>query len=292
MEAGKAEFLKLLTDFTPGTVIKGTFAVKELVDSGGMAFILKGFHNSLKKDIAIKVLKRKWAERSGTLEYFINEGRKMALINHQYVVKVYDVGLFKDYHYLIMDYVYGKNLFAFIESQPELPLPAALDIMLKLAEGLSIIHSEAIIHRDIKPTNIIVNDRSDPILLDFGVAKIESAKEQKEAEEHLEGYMTGTPGFMAPELIAGHGKITKAVDIYSLGKTYFYMLSGMLPDSDVPTQEILKRNPADQKKYTENALRRIPGPLQKILRKMLEPNPTHRYQDADSVWKRPCQGQE
>ena len=115
VKSDKNEFIELLDDFQPGTVLKGTFKIDRFIESGGMAYVVKGFHLNLKKNVAIKILKEEWTKNPSTLNYFLNEGRKMALVNHPFVVKVYDVDIHKSHHYLVMDHIEGCDLCAFLE---------------------------------------------------------------------------------------------------------------------------------------------------------------------------------
>ena len=241
MKSEKNEFLELLNDFKPDTILKDTFRVNNLIESGGMSHILKGYHLNLKKEVAIKVLKESWAKNPHTLDYFLNEGRKMALVNHPFVVNVYDVGVHKGHHYLVMDYIDGHDLLTYLEGHSQLTFNLALEIMIKLSEALSVIHCAGIIHRDIKPSNIMITNVGNPVILDFGIAKFGNTKDHSESRSGLGSYMTGTPGFIAPEIIQNSANITKAADIYSLGKTFYFLLTGEPLVNDTITQEVIKK---------------------------------------------------
>ena len=271
----KTEFLRLLRDFSPGTVIDEAFEVKEFVELGGMGYLFRGFHRRLKRDIAIKVLKKQWVPGAGQRNYFLTEGHQMARIHHQYVARIYDVGVYKGHYYLIMDFIEGENLYKYIKENSTQGTDAILEMMAKLAEALSAVHKEGIIHRDIKPANIMITPAGDPVLLDFGIAKPENGNERDDHQHSPGRCVTGTPAFIAPECYKNGDSISPASDVYSLGKTFYYLLTGTLP-----------QNGKNQHVLTTKAQclpKSISAKIEKLINRMTHEDPRFRPSDGKRV---------
>ena len=281
--ARKAAFLDVLETFKPGVMIKGTFEVQKVVDSGGMSYVFRGLHRSLNKAVAIKVVKKKWINKTGAREQFIAEGQRLALINHHYVVKVYDVGIFENYTYLVMDYVRGTSLQTHLETYGGIETQTAISMMHKLCEALDAVHKAGLIHRDIKPSNIIINDSGDPILIDFGISVALDLGENSNGNGSALSEMIGTPGFVAPEIIKNPANITPSADIYSLGKTFYFMLTGQPLLNGSITRKLMEQEASTAPLNRNGCLKKLPEGMVKVIQKMTEPRTAMRYQSVAAV---------
>ncbi len=209
------------------------YSIIEQVGEGGMATVYKAFDTHLERDVAIKII-RKEMFSPDTLERvmqrFDREGRALAKLSHPNIVRIYDHGVYQDSPYLVMEFVDAGTLKS-IMGKP-IPWKDAVQLILPIAEALSYAHQNGIIHRDIKPANILLNTRGQPLLTDFGIAKL-----LEDDEGHTItglGVGIGTPAYMSPE--QGQGLLVdERTDIYSLGIIFYEMITGRKPyHADTP----------------------------------------------------------
>lgn len=194
--------------------------------AGAMAVVYKARQVSLNRMVAIKVLPRKFTNNPQFIERFYAEGRAAAQLNHPNIVQAYDVGKAGDFHYFVMEYVEGKTVYDEIVNKKRFTEAEALDIVIQTAEALGHAHARGIIHRDVKPKNIMLTSNGIAKLADMGLARAVSDKEAAEAEQ---GKAFGTPYYISPEQIRGEKVVGPPADIYSLGATLYHMLTGSVP---------------------------------------------------------------
>ncbi|MEZ6144937.1 MAG: protein kinase [Planctomycetaceae bacterium] len=200
------------------------YQCRSLLGRGGMGWVYLAQHRDLGRDCALKILSPKLVEKDPNyLQSFWNEGRAAASLVHPNIVTIHAVGESDGHHFLEMEFVRGQSLQHLIDDAPLSPLKAT-SIICQIAEGLSAAHRAGILHRDLKPDNILLTHRGIAKIGDFGLAKRVHASTANEFPEAL----AGTPHFMAPELFQGAGA-TPASDVYSLGICYFLLLTGRLP---------------------------------------------------------------
>jgi eukaryotic-like serine/threonine-protein kinase len=193
---------------------------RSLLGRGGMGWVYLAKHRDLHRDCALKILSPRLVERDPEyLESFYNEGRATACLVHPFIVTTHAIGEHEGHHFLEMEFVPGRSLQQLIDQGP-LPPIQATNIICQIAEGLAAAHQGGILHRDLKPDNVLLTHRGQPKIADFGLAK----KLHGGGTERL----AGTPQFMAPELFQGEGA-SMASDVYSLGVCYFLLLTGRLP---------------------------------------------------------------
>jgi eukaryotic-like serine/threonine-protein kinase len=195
---------------------------RSLLGRGGMGWVYLARHRDLHRDCALKILSPKLVGRDPEyLENFYNEGRATACLVHPGIVTTHAIGEHGGHHFLEMEFVPGRSLQQLIDQGPLPPLQATR-IICRIAEGLAAAHQGGILHRDLKPDNVLMTHRGQPKIADFGLAK--KLHGGGSAGERL----AGTPQFMAPELFQGEGA-SFASDVYSLGVCYFLLLTGQLP---------------------------------------------------------------
>jgi tRNA A-37 threonylcarbamoyl transferase component Bud32 len=199
------------------------FEIKRTIGRGGMATVFLAIQKSLEREVVIKCLNTDHEDESGDfLERFMKEGRIIASLRHPHIVTIYDIGSHGDYVYIAMEYVDGGDLRAKIENR--LAPVRALDIVSKVGQALEYAHKKGIIHRDVKPANILFRSDGTPLLSDFGIAKDYSSDNELTST----GTILGSPFYMSPEQAEGI-RTDGRTDIYSLGVIFYEMLTGQKP---------------------------------------------------------------
>jgi len=211
--------------------------------AGAMATVFKARQLSLDRLVAIKILPRKFSQSPQFVERFYAEGRAAALLNHPNIVQAYDVGKAGEYHYFVMEYVEGRTVHDDIIKHKRFSEAGAIEIAIQSAEALEHAHQKGLIHRDVKPKNVMINRDGVVKVADLGLARAMSDKEAAEAEA---GKAFGTPYYISPEQIRGEIHIGPEADIYSLGATLYHMLTGNVPfDGKNPSSVMHKHLKAD-----------------------------------------------
>ncbi|MFK7984931.1 MAG: serine/threonine-protein kinase [Sandaracinaceae bacterium] len=211
-----------------GDVVDGErYALTEMLGKGGMAAVFLAHSRALQQDVALKVLFPRWAEDRKTVTRFAREARAASRIDHDNVVKVYDFGYASEgFYFLAMERLHGQSLDKLIEG-PRLRVGRAANLLLEVAEGVARAHELGVVHRDLKPDNIMVRSQAGEeriTIVDFGLSKIESG----DAAVTGKGDIIGTPDYMAPEQWQGRD-IDPRVDVYSFGIMAYRLFSGELP---------------------------------------------------------------
>jgi len=263
----------------PGTDI-GRYHILEQLGEGGMAVVYKAYDTHLEREVALKVVRTenilpKALDR--TMKRFKIEARKMASLSHPNIVKVMDYGEFNGTPFLVMEYIPGGTLKQML-GKP-IPWQMALQLLQPIANALSYAHQKGLVHRDVKPSNILISENGTPYLSDFGIAKVLEIEETQDLT--TTGMGVGTPEYMSPEQAEGK-KVDARSDIYSLGIVLYELLTGRKPFSaDTPMAVIVKqlRDPLpDPRKFIPDLLKSI----EQILFKALAKQPNDRYADMKS----------
>lgn len=243
--------------------------IQELLGQGGMGAVYKARQPGLDRLVALKILPAEVGADPAFAERFTREARALAKLNHPNIVAVYDFGQARDERghslfYFLMEYVPGVNLRQAMR-QGQMPPAAALKVVPQICDALQFAHDEGIVHRDIKPENILIDKRGRVKIADFGLAKLLGIK-----TDHLTGtrQVMGTPHYMAPEQIQGTRDVDHRADIYSLGVTFYEMLTGELP--------LGRFGPPSQKVH-------IDVRLDEVVLRALEHKPEQRYQHASEI---------
>ncbi|MBC8505783.1 MAG: protein kinase [Chloroflexi bacterium] len=206
----------------------GAYEVIEPLARGGMSEIYKGKHTRLDREVAIKVLPTSLADEADFRDRFEREAKAVASLRHPNIVQVYDFGDIDDTYYMVMELIQGNDLDAIIEENIAMSMEMTLAITSQISSALDYAHQQTIIHRDVKPSNVIIEGKGDnlrAILTDFGIAKIRA----RDTSATKTGVMMGTTNYIAPEQIRSAGEVNSRADIYSLGVMLFQMLTGRLP---------------------------------------------------------------
>ena len=228
-----------LDDRKGSSQIPGYTLIKE-VGRGAMARVYMAKQNSLDRTVAVKVLPKKLSENKEFVDRFYAEGRAAARLSHPNIVQAIDVGSTPDgvFHYFVMEYIEGKTLYDLMQAPPAgdghaFSEAEALDVTIQMADALAHSHERGLIHRDVKPKNIILTPGGVAKLTDLGLAR---AQDDKAAAESEAGKAYGTPYYISPEQIRGEVDIDYRADIYSLGATMYHLVTGRPPfEADTPS---------------------------------------------------------
>ncbi len=271
----QAERLKVMAEAErSGQQIPGYKLLGNL-GQGAMAKVYRGKQLSLDRMVAIKVLPRKLSQSTQFIERFYQEGRAAAQLNHPNIVQAYDVGKAGDYHYFVMEYVDGRTVYDDIIKHKRYNEGDALDLVMQMAGALQHAHEKGLIHRDVKPKNIMITKEGVAKLADMGLARAMSDKEAAEAEQ---GKAFGTPYYISPEQIRGEVNITPAADIYSLGATLYHMVTGNVPfDGKSPT-DVMHKHLREQLVPPDQVNRKLSTGIAEVIEMMMAKDPKKRYQ--------------
>ncbi|MCD6050788.1 MAG: pknB 23 [Verrucomicrobia bacterium] len=240
--------------------------ILELLGQGGMGMVYKARQSQLDRFVALKLLPIRDSHDPAFAERFAREARALAKLNHPNIVSVHDFGQTEKYCWFIMEYVDGVNLRQMEQTQRLTP-EQAIGIIPKICDALQYAHDEGVVHRDIKPGNILIDKKGRVKIADFGLAKLLS---KKEGEAHLtqSNIVMGTPHYMAPEQMNSPLSVDHRADIYSLGVVFYEMLTGELP--------IGRFAPPSQKVQMDVR-------LDEVVLRTLESEPARRYQHVSEV---------
>ena len=219
------------------------YKVSGKLGAGAMAVVYKARQLSLDRDVAIKVLPKRFSEKSNYIERFYKEGKLAAKLNHNNIVQAIDVGESGGLYYFVMEYVEGKTLFDDLSKGRIFKEDEALDLIIQLCDALDHAHKMGMVHRDVKPKNIMITPEGVVKLADMGLARetsdIEAAKNEK-------GKAFGTPYYIAPEQVRGEVDIDGRADLYSVGATLYHMLTGRVPFQAKTPSEVMRKHITEQ----------------------------------------------
>jgi serine/threonine protein kinase len=250
----------------------GKYTIHEIVAEGGWSIVYKGIHSFLNLPVAIKMLKHSMAEDSDFFERFQNEAKFIAGLNHENIVRVYDIEHMYTTVFIMMEYLEGLTVKHILENRPGLPVERLLRIIIQVCHGLDYAHRQGIVHQDVKPGNIFIQPDDRVKLVDFGLATpIGCASDD----------MPGTPFYMAPEQIEGD-PVDPRTDIYSLGITAYEMATGQRPfPDDICT--VLKAHITEEISDPRAIVPNLPEEFTEFVRRATSKNPNARYRNIGEV---------
>ncbi len=266
-----------MSDFTGRNL--GKYQLRERLGRGGMADVYKAYQPGMERFVAVKLMHGHLAESEDFIERFRREAQSVGQLRHPNIVQVIDFDVEDDVYYMVMEYIKGETLKAYIRQRGALPISEALRITEYLADALAYAHEHEMVHRDIKPANVMFTDSTfkHPVLTDFGIARILGA-----SGITVSGAFIGTPAYMSPE--AGRGtKVDERADIYSLGVMLYEMLTGRVPyDADTPFAVVMKH--VNEPLPSIRVIRAdVPESVELVLLKTLAKYPEERFQEASAM---------
>lgn len=271
-----------------GMVLEGKYEVEEMIGRGGMGAVYRGVHKTIGRRLAIKFLLSDMKSTPQMLQRFENEARMAASVGHRNIVDVLDLGETPDgIHYMVMEYLGGRDLGAILRSAPRLSVRVSLDFAIQTLSALRVVHDKGIIHRDLKPANVMITKDLDKglavKLLDFGFSRLHSR--DKDVGITQTGVVFGTPGYMAPEQARGSKEIDHRADLYSLGVILYRMLTGELPfQADGYNAMLIAITTEAPIPITEHGIE-LPEGLDAVVMRAISREPDERFEDATEFFE-------
>jgi len=264
-------------ELTTGSTFAGRYQIIEELGKGGMGKVYKVLDTRIKEKVALKLLKPEIATDKKTIERFSNELKFARKVRHENVCQMYDLGEEKGAHFITMEFVAGEDLKSMIRMSGQLGLGTTINIAKQVCEGLASAHKMGVVHRDLKPQNIMIDKEGNARVMDFGIARSIEGKGITGA-----GVMIGTPEYMSPEQVEGKD-VDQRSDIYSLGVILYEMVTGRVPfEGDTPFTIGVKQKSEEPRNPTElNS--QIPEDLSRVILRCMEKNKENRYQSAGEV---------
>ena len=261
-------------DLKPGTVLSGRYEILQLLGRGGMGAVYKARDTELDRLVALKLIRPELAKNPEMLRRFKQELILARQVTHKNVIRIFDLGQADGIKFITMDFVEGQNLHALLKERGKFAPKEAARIMLQICRALEAAHAERVIHRDLKPQNIMLDRSGRVYVMDFGIARSAYLPGMTQT-----GALIGTPEYMSPEQARGE-KLDERSDIFSLGVIFYELLTGKSPyPSDTPLATLWKRiqEPVTPPSQLEPSL---PAPLNAIVLKALETEPEKRFGSA------------
>jgi eukaryotic-like serine/threonine-protein kinase len=265
----------------PGSTLAGRYEVKEVLGAGGMGVVYRAFDRELQEAVAIKTL-RPEALASGpvALDRFKQEIKLARRIAHRNVVRTYDLGEVNGMYYLTMEYVEGTSLKQLIASRGRLPVPVTLTVGKQLCRALEVAHAEGVIHRDIKPQNMVVEPNGFLKVMDFGIARLANPPQGKGLTEA--GTSIGTPDYMSPEQLSG-AELDARADLYAAGVVLFECVTGRLPFEAETTWALVAKHIEEPAPDPRTLNAEVPPALAAIILRAMAKSIVDRYQSASEM---------
>ena len=256
----------------------GRYDIERVIGSGGMGIVLKAHDSELNRPIAIKVLASHLAHVGAARERFAREGRAAAAVVHEHVVAIYNVETEGAMPFLVMQFVPGRSLQTRVDEDGPLGVEQVLRIGVQAAAGLAAAHRQGLVHRDVKPSNILLEDTVErAVLTDFGLARA-----MDDASLTQTGIVAGTPHYMSPEQASG-GPIDHRSDLFSLGSVLYFMATGRPPFRATGSLAVLHRICREPHRPVWQLNSEIPDELCDVIDRLLEKKPGRRFASAEEV---------
>ncbi|MBP5281842.1 MAG: Stk1 family PASTA domain-containing Ser/Thr kinase, partial [Lachnospiraceae bacterium] len=260
-----------------GMMIGDRYEILEKIGTGGMSDVYRAKCHKLNRFVAVKVLKQEFAENENFVSKFIIEAQAAAGLMHPNIVNVYDVGEENGIHYIVMELIEGITLKKYIEKKSRLSYKEAVSIAIQVSMGIEAAHNNHIIHRDIKPQNIIISRDGKVKVTDFGIAKAASSNT-------ISSNVMGSVHYTSPEQARG-GYSDEKSDVYSLGITMFEMLTGRVPFNGETTVAIAIKHIQEELPFPSDYVPEIPVAVESIVLKCCQKSPDRRYQNMGELMK-------
>ena len=261
-----------------GLVLDGRYKIKRLVGVGGMAMVFEAEDTLRNASVAVKILKEEFATDEVSVQRFINESKAVSMLSHTNIVKIYDISVKGEHKYIVMEYIDGITLKNYMVRKGALSVKETISYSIQILRALEHAHLGGIIHRDIKPQNIMLLKNGQIKVTDFGIAKLPDAKTLTATDKAI-----GTVYYISPEQAAGEKGIDRRADLYSVGVMMYEMITGRLPfDGENPVSIALKQINEEAKKPTE-LVPTIPRGLEQIILFAMEKDKDKRFQTATQM---------
>lgn len=257
------------------------YRLDKFMGEGSMGAVFKAEQLSLHRPVAIKVLAPSLAENDRYVKRFMREARAVAKLNHPNVVSGIDVGESQGYRYFVMEFVEGPTLAQILEKQRTLPAMAATRIVLQVAKALDHAHHAKLVHRDVKPANVVITRKAHQAkLCDLGLAK---QIEAEGGDSTMEGRAVGTPDYISPEQARGQSDIDIRSDLYALGATYFHAVTGRPPFHGTTPAVVMAKHLTEEAPSVRTFVPDAPSGPVTIIARLMQKDPDDRYQTPEEL---------
>jgi serine/threonine-protein kinase len=248
--------------------------------AGAMAVVYKARQLSLNRIVAIKVLPKRFTENPEYVERFYKEGQAAGKLNHPNIVQAFDVGESGGYHYFIMEYVEGKTIADDLSAGKVFDEHEALEIIIQVAHALAHAHARGLIHRDVKPKNIMIGKDGSVKLADMGLARETADIEAAQTEA---GKAYGTPYYISPEQIRGKVDIDGRADIYGLGATFYHMVTGRVPFMAEDSAEVMRKHLKEPLVPPDHINTTLSAGVSEVIEIMMAKRRENRYKNVEEL---------
>lgn len=265
--------------FAPGDELGHRYRIERMLGQGGMGRVYKAYDTELERPIALKVLQPELTTDANAMQRFKQELLLASRISHKNILRIHDLGEADGVKFISMAFVDGPDLHQVLQEAGRLPIERAHNIAMQLCEGLDAAHSEGVVHRDLKPQNILIGSGDHVYVSDFGLAK---SLESSTSGMTRTGQFLGTPRYMAPEQVET-GPIDKRTDIYAFGLILFEMVTGENPFKGDSTLQVMYKRVKEKAPNPQQINSEVPAYMAGIIVHCLERDPARRYQDAKEV---------
>ena len=261
----------------PGTVLAARYEILNLVGEGGMGAVYRARDRELEREVAVKVIRPELARNAQVLLRFKQELILARQVTHRNIIRIFDLGSAEGLRFITMEYIEGEDIAQVLARRGKLSATEAVQIVVQVARGLEAAHAEGVVHRDLKPQNIMLDAQGKASVMDFGIARSADSSNMTRT-----GALLGTPAYMSPEQAQGL-KAGARSDLYALGVIFYEMLTGKIPfDAENPMAALVRRiheTPATTAEIEPT----VPKPVNAIVMKMLATKPEERYQSAGEL---------
>jgi len=264
-------------ELNPGNTFAERYHIIEKLGKGGMGTVYKARDINIDENVALKILNPEIASDEQTIQRFRNELKLTRKISHRNICRVYDLSDHKGIHYISMEYVSGEDLKSLIHRIGQLTVSKAVIIARQVCEGLAEAHRLGVIHRDLKPQNVMIDKDGNAKIMDFGIAR--SVKSKGITEK---GVIVGTPEYMSPEQVEGE-EVDKRSDIYSLGIILYELLTGKLPFEGKTPLSVAVKQKSEMPLNPRRINSQIPEEISRLILKCLQKKADQRYQDVNEL---------
>lgn len=264
-------------ELTRGTTLANRYEIIEELGKGGMGKVYRVEDTKIQEEVALKLIKPEIVADKKTIERFRNELKIARKIRHKNVCGMYDLGEEEGTHYITMEYVPGEDLKSFMKRSKQLSILTAVSLAKQVCEGLAEAHRLGVVHRDMKPQNIMIDREGNAHIMDFGIARMMSASELTE-----EGAIIGTPDYMSPEQVDGKEADQRA-DLYSLGVIIYEMVTDRVPFKGDSAMSVALKHKTEAPTIPRELNAQVPESLSRLILKCMEKDREQRYQRAEDV---------
>ncbi|MEA2335258.1 MAG: eukaryotic-like serine/threonine-protein kinase, partial [Solirubrobacteraceae bacterium] len=258
----------------PDTIIDGRYKVVSRVGSGGMADVYLAEDQLLGRQVAVKLLHHHFAEDQEFVERFRREASSAAGLSHQNIVGIFDRGEWEGTYYIAMEYVAGRSLKTIVREEGALDPGRAIDLVVQILRGARFAHRRGVVHRDLKPHNVILDEEGRARVTDFGIARAGAS------DMTLTGSIMGTAQYLSPEQAQGY-MVSGASDLYSIGVILYELLTGVVPFDGETAVAIAFKQVSAQARPPSEVNPAVPPALDAVVLRALAKDPAQRYADAD-----------